>query len=164
MRVRPFYLWYGVIPLLASCASQPIALGPVGPPPWADVTFPATNGRLEVFSEIREYDEDDAYYFPHSPYTIYTADGKRVRYVWNHHNHEDENPTVVKLPAGEYVIKADATLYGPVSVPVVIKPGQTTRVVLQPGWKPSGEYAASDLVRMPNGYPIGWRAKAVAKD
>jgi hypothetical protein len=62
---------------------------------------------------------------------------------------------VATLPAGQYAVEAEATLDGPVSVPVVTKPGQTTRVVLQPGWKPSGQYAASDVVQLPNGYPIG---------
>jgi hypothetical protein len=164
MRNAMSYLAVGFIPLLVSCASQRIALAPVGPPPWDGVSSPARDGRLQVFSETREFDDDDVYYFPHSPYSILTMDGKRVKYVWNRRNHEDETPTVVTLPAGQYVVEAEATLYGPVSVPVVIKPGRTTRVVLEPGWKPPGQFGASGLVKMPNGYAIGWRANATSAD
>ncbi len=158
------YLLLGAIPLLTSCATQPIALAPVGPAPWAGVPSSEPDGRLQVFTETQEYYDDDVYYFPHSPYNIYTVEGKRVKYVWNHRNYEQDTPEVVTLPAGQYVVKAEAALYGPVSVPVVIKPGETTRVILQPGWKPSGPYAASDLVQMPNGYPIGWRAGSTSKN
>ncbi len=45
-----------------------------------------------------------------------------------------------------------------VQVPVVIKPGQTTRVILQPGWTPKRSYSAGELVQVPNGYAVGWRA------
>ncbi len=158
MRIRTSYFLLGLVPWLVSCASQRLTLAPVGPPPWDGMSASTRDGRLQVFTETREFDEDDVYFFPHSPYTIRTLDGKEVKYVWNRRNHEDDTPAVVTLPAGRYVVEAEASLYGPVSVPVVIKPGQTTRVVLQPGWKPAGQYAATELVTMPNGYAIGWRA------
>jgi hypothetical protein len=151
----------GVIPLLASCASQPIALAPVGPRPVAGKQFLPSSGqgRLQVFTETEETEVDhDVPYYPHRDYRIYAADGRRLQQVWNSQSREDNTPAVVSLPAGRYLIKADAELYGPVTVPVVIKPGQTTKVILQPGWKPSKEIAEADVVRMPDGYPIGWRA------
>jgi hypothetical protein len=164
MKGNVTYLLLGAIPLLTSCASQPIALAPVGPRPGEIVVSPAAAGRLQVFSETEEYDEDDQYYFPHSDYTIYTVDGKRVKHVWNHETREDETPLVVTLPAGRYVVRAEAELYGLVTVPVVVKPGQTTRLVLQPGWTPPGQPAGSELVQMPNGYAVGWRADLPSKN
>jgi hypothetical protein len=116
-------------------------------------------GRLQAFTETREYTDDDVYYFPHSGYQITTPEGKHVRYVWNHHTHEDENPSIVTLPAGQYLVEAEAELCGRVIVPVIIKSGQTTRVVLQPGWKPPQAAAESDFVKSPTGYFVGWRAE-----
>jgi len=155
------HLLLGILPMLASCASQPVALAPVGPRPVAEAPFVSASGqgRLQVFTETDETEAgQDVPFYPHRDYEIYTADGRRLKRVWNHQAREDMTPAVVTLPAGAYLVKGDAELYGPVTVPVVIRSGQTTRVVLQPGWKPSGEVASSDLVRMPDGYPIGWRA------
>jgi len=164
MQAKATYLLLGAIPFLASCASQPIALAPVGPRPGEIAGLPTQNGHLQVFSETQEYIDDDVYYFPHSDYTIYTADGKRVKYVWNHQTREDDTPAMVTLPAGRFVVRAEATLYGAVSVPVVIRPDETTRVILQPGWKPTGQFAASDLVKLRDDYPVGWRADATPKN
>ena len=76
----------------------------------------------------------------------------------NHNSQQDEDPTLVTLPIGQYLIEADAEFCGRVLVPVVIKPNQTTRVVLEPGWKPNHSASPSDLVQTPNGYFVGWRA------
>ena len=148
-----------VVLLLTSCASQPVALTVVGPNPFTHGASSVHNGDLQVYTQVEEYYEDQMAYFPHTDYQIYTADGKRLKRVWNHHNHQDESPATVTLPPGEYLVKAWAEFYGFVTVPVVIKPNQTTRVILQPGWKPRTTVASSDLVQMPNGYFVGWRAE-----
>jgi hypothetical protein len=148
----------GALVWLTGCASQPIALAPVGPGPFVNGAYVAGKGDLEVYTETQEYDEDDLSYFPHTDYEIYTLDGKHLRHVWNHQNHEDEFPAVVTLAPGEYVVKAWADSCGLVSVPVVIKPNETTRVILQPGWKPEEKAAQSDLVQIPGHYFVGWRA------
>ncbi len=112
-----------------------------------------------MFTQTDEYEYDtDVPFYPHRDYQIYTADGRRLKRVWNSQNHEDEAPTLVTLQAGRYLVKAEAELYGPVIVPVIIKPNQTTQVILQPGWKPGRAVASAELVRAPNGYPVGWRA------
>ena len=147
--------------LLTSCASQPIAIAPVGPRPGAYFVATTGAGQLQVFTETDEYEwNHDVPYFPHRDYQIYTSDDKRLRRVWNSQSYEDETPTVVDLPAGNYLVKADAEFYGPVTVPVVIRPGQLTKVILQPGWHPGNSVVVSDLVQMPNGYYIGWKANA----
>jgi hypothetical protein len=113
-----------------------------------------------VFTETEEYYLDEMSYFVHKDYELYTQDGRRFKHVWNHDTHEDEQPTVVTLPPGNYVVQAQAEFYGPVSVPVVIRPGQTTKVILQPGWQPGKGVARTELVQIPNGYYVGWRAPA----
>lgn len=163
MKINTTFFLLGVIPLLASCASQPIALAPVGPGPFVNRAPSSRNGDLQVFTETEEYYEDDLSYFPHTDYQIYTLDGKHLKRVWNHENHEDENPAVVSLPPGEYVVKAWAEFCGLVSVPVVIKPDETTRVILQPGWTPGATVAKSALVQTPKGYFVGWRADLSSK-
>ncbi len=167
MRSKFRYWVLGLIPLLASCASQPVALAPVGPRPvaWQRLLPASGEGRLQVFTATEEYEWDhDVPFFPHSDYQLYTADGKHLRRVWNSLNHEDETPAIIDLPAGNYVIGADAEFCGRVYIPLVIRPGRLTRVVLQPGWRPSDGFAQSDLVQSPAGYFIGWRAGASGTD
>lgn len=145
--------------LLASCASQPLALAPVGPGPGVSRASSPGKGDLQVFTETEEYYLDQMSYYPHTDYQIYNMDGKRLERVWNHQTHEDERPATVSLQPGTYLVKAWAEFYGVVTVPVVIKPNQTTTVVLQPGWNPDKPVASSELVQMPNGYFVGWRAE-----
>ena len=158
MKHGAIFILFGLIPLVASCASQPVRLTAVGPSPSGGGSTSVGDGRLQAFTETREYADDDVYYFPHSGYQIFTPDGKRFRYVWNHNTQQDEDPTLVTLPAGHYLLRADAEFCGRVLVPVVIKPDQTTRVVLEPGWKPNRRVSPADLVQTPNGYFVGWRA------
>lgn len=160
--MKATYLSLGLLALLASCASSPITLAPVGPAPTGVVSaVPAAGqGELEVFTETEEYDySKDVPYFPHRDYQLYAPNGKRLKRVWNHQNSQDEIPAVVTLPAGQYVVKADAEFYGPVTVPVVIKPNELTKVILQPGWKPGPTVSTNDLVQFPGGYAVGWRAE-----
>ncbi len=159
MKFHITYPLLAILGLLSSCTSQPVTLAMIGPRPLAGSAPSVGAGWLQVFSETDEYTDDDEYYFPHRDYLIYTTTGKRLRQVWNHHDRFDETPTIVPLPAGQYVVKADADFYGRVTIPVEIRANQTTRVVLQPGWKPTGAFSSSDLVQLPNGYWAGWRAE-----
>ena len=144
--------------LVAGCATNPVVLDTVGPRPGF-ASSPTGQGRLVVFTETEEYYLDaDVPFFPHRDYRIYNSDGNFVRRVWNSQSHEDETPTDVSLAPGKYLVKADAEFYGPVTVPVVIEPGKTTRVVLQPGWKPSVSFQTNQLVRLGNDYFVGWRS------
>lgn len=146
------------IPLLASCASAPLALPAVGPGPFAHVTSPAGTGQLQVYTEPEEYFADQWLYYPHSDYQLYDANGKRLRRVWNHNTHEDELPAIVSLAPGTYLIEARAEFHGLVKVPVLIEAHKLTRVILQPGWTPRAKFDNADLVQFPKGYPIGWSA------
>ena len=87
-------------------------------------------GDLQVYTEPEEYYQEELSYFPHTDYQLYTSDGKHLRRVWNHNTHEDETPAIVSLPPGRYVVQAWAEFYGLVSVPVVIKPNELTKVIL----------------------------------
>ena len=70
------------------------------------------------------------------------------------------SPAPELLPAGKYVVQARAKGYGNVwiEVPVIIRGGQTTQVHLDNEWMVPADISKTELVRIPNGYPVGWRA------
>ena len=70
-------------------------------------------------------------YFPHLSYFVESERGWPVRCVANHRNRIDETPEVVQLPAGRYVLVAEADGLGKVRVPLEISNATMTKVVLQ---------------------------------
>jgi len=150
----------GLVSLLAGCATTPVALAPVGPNPVGSERLDST-GELQVFSSLTEQCEgDNPTWYQHTEYYIYDVRGKRVKHVNNTIGHYAEAPSLVALPAGRYVVKAQAKDYLWVKVPVLIEPGRTTRVHLDDNWKLPVETPKRELVSMPNGNPVGWRAES----
>ncbi len=150
-----------IIPFFAGCASQPVQISPVGP---AAVSFnhAGEQGRLRVFSATETHViAEDTYYYPHTSYTIYDPAGAVVKYVRNHTGSTDESPALVTVPVGEYNIVAESESYGRVTVPVVIEADKTTIVHLDRRWPVGTKLAAGavtkNLVRLPDGEPIGWK-------
>jgi hypothetical protein len=99
--------------------------GPVRPG-HLDYRTELPQGSLEVYTATDEFNDGGAWYFPHSAYTIYGTDGKRLKNVENHISRSDEIPEVVTLPVGSYVIEARSERQGYVRVHVVIKAFQRT--------------------------------------
>ncbi len=62
---------------------------------------------------------DGPAYYVHSGYTVYRADGKLAAWVPNHFSATDEQVQTVTLPAGKYLVRADAT-------------GESVRTVISP--------------------------------
>jgi hypothetical protein len=156
----------GVVPLMTSCMSSggPRVVGPVGPQPLtADALAP--EGYLKVYTATEDHKDGNVHYLPHTGYTIYSEDGKTVvKNVANAIGTHDEDPSLVQLPVGKYVVLAEAQHYGMVKIAAVIEPGQLTKIDLQYDWKlraPPGN--AADWVRLPNGQVIGWRADGSPK-
>jgi hypothetical protein len=83
-------------------------------------------GYLKVYSATDEFNDGDAWYFPHSSYAIYTTDGKFVKNVENHISRSDEIPQIVTLPVGSYKVEARSEQDGYVRIAVVIKEGHQT--------------------------------------
>jgi hypothetical protein len=156
-KLIPFFGAAGIA-LLAGCASQPVALSPVGPS--AQDRAIAGVGYLQVYSDTETHNIGDGPpYCPHTGYNIYTPSGVRVKYVPNHIGDMDETPTMVRIPAGDYNVVAESSAYGRVTVPVVIEGGHRTAVHLDREWKPS---RTNEVVRLPDGEPVGW-SDATAK-
>ncbi len=152
-------------------------LAPVGPAPTAEAK-PGQDGSLQVYSARQKHDpsylwdifvggaNDDAQYDPaHTDYTICQSDGKVVQRVRNARNPDDANPAVVSLAPGAYVVKAEDRDYGSVTVPVVIKAGELTKVNLERGWRPVIDQANKNEFVLLHGWRVvGWRAEPAAAE
>ena len=144
---------------LAGCSTTPVVLGPVGPNPTGPQTR-AKRGQLEVFSAMTGVAEgNNPTWYQHSDYEICRPRGEVLKYVMNSPGHYSSGPRLISLPPGEYVVKAEAKDCASVEVPVVIKPGQVTKVHLDDAWRPSA-LRKTALVRLPTGNPVGWSAIA----
>ena len=99
----------------------------------------------------------------HTSYSIYSADGKLLQHVRNAGGVNDPNPALVKLPPGNYEVRADAeasgTINSMVSVPIRITAGATTVLHLDRAAKPRG-VDARETVSLPDGSFVGFRAGA----
>lgn len=146
-----------IIPLLAGCASTPVALNSVGPEPINPEAF-IPKGYLQVFSDTDAIrDGDGPSYYPHTGYSIHDESGKVVQFVPNHIGDMDESPTIMAIPAGDYTVVAESSAYGRVTVPVVIQKGRSTVVHLDRDWRPSANISTNELVYLPNGEAVGWK-------
>jgi len=96
-----------------------------------------------------------------SGYWLYSAEGKRLKYISNRTGSRGPEPAKVSLPPGRYKVVARAASFGTVTVPVVLEAGKTTFVHLDgselTGASPN---STSEVVRLPDGLIIGWRLKA----
>ena len=160
------FLGAGLIPVLIGCSSTQVALAPVGPNP-AGISSTASQGKLQVFSSLDEQSDDqsqaspDPIWHQHTDYSIFDLQGKRVEHVDNTTGHYARAPRLVDLPAGRYVVKAQAKDYFWMEVPVTIEAGRTTRVHLDGKWQPPTNTSTKGLVSMPNGTPAGWGAEPI---
>lgn len=144
------------VTLLTGCASQHVAIAPVGPAPESRAAAKA-GGYLMVYSATMARPLGDVtWYYTHTRYNIYDPSGKWVETVPNHLGDMDEFPSRVALPAGSYKIVAQSVSYGCVTVPVVVQSFRTTVVHLDRDWRPAKSAPNQRLVRLPDGEAIGW--------
>ena len=157
-----------VILLFSGCASQPpVALAPVGPAPLASANTDSGHGSLVVFSPLEAIDNLNAEIsgqpsddWEYSNYTILLPDGKRLKWVSNNAGTVQLHPQTIELPSGEYIVVAKADGGIRVTVPVVIASHQTTVLHLDgTDFQPvDGGLNQTNLVHLPNGRIVGWRA------
>jgi hypothetical protein len=124
----------------------------------------AATGDLQVFSSLIEKNDDqnqgsdNPAWYQHTDYRVYNLQGKLVKRVDNTIGRYEQAPRRVALPAGRYLVKAQAKDYFWVEVPVTIERGRTTRVHLDDNWKLPATAPTSGIVSLPNGKPVGWSA------
>jgi len=121
--IIPLTLCFGGSTVAEAGSKDPLSPGPVRPGNL-DYRTELPRGYLKVYSATDEFNNGDAWYFPHSSYAIYTIDGRLFRNVKNHRSADDEVPEVVALPVGTYTVVARSERDGIGHVLVVIKEGQ----------------------------------------
>ena len=170
MKMKTTLLLAGLVPLLASCVSQPITLAPVGPSPFAGLSASAGIGQLQVFSSLAEQTDDqnqgssggEPVWYQHTDYSIYNGRGTRIKHVDNSVGHYATAPRIISLSPGNYTVKAEARDWLTVTVPVVIERDRLTKVHLDGDWNPPPGTPKAEVVTAPNGSPVGWRAGLIA--
>lgn len=164
---------------LVGCASAPrvVVVEPLGPVPTG-VSQGRGDGSLVIYSArvpanvepsswewglVNVFEQNELLNEPaHTGYTIYTRDGKVLKYVRNAHYQNGDMPTPVALAAGSYTVEAEGincdSSRVKVLMVVVIEPGQTTLAHLEGNWQPAIEPTATGLAKLPCGRAIGWSA------
>ena len=151
---------------LSGCVSSPngLVLNPVGPAPGGSFGT-GTSGMLQVYSALDSAPDfnNSPYRSRYSDYKVYSADGTElVKAVRNDTGKLIEGPPRIDLAVGRYRVIARANGYGEVTVPVVIKPNQTTAIHLEGShwWPKSSQIFDANPVRLPSGQIVGWPALA----
>ena len=140
---------------LAACATPPVVVQNVaGPQPAPDSH---SSGHLVVYSATYAPVVEESEYPVHTDYTVATPDDKPLKRVGNATGPFESYPAKVPLPSGEYHVRAQYEGGGVVVVPVVIEPEKTTVVDLDSEAIPQ-HADASNMVRLPDGHVVGWRA------
>jgi hypothetical protein len=151
--------------LLLSCfflqgpATADVLSHAVGPRPHGNYENDFS-GSLIVYSRTEQTQwGDGTYFYPHTAYWIYNTDGKKIKTVENHGSSIDEAPERVELTPGTYTVKAWSDHDGLVTVPVVIKRTQITKVHLENGRDSDKEAIDSArAVTTRSGQLVGWKA------
>jgi len=150
--VRAIVCVMGLI-ALAGCAAGPpfVVHEAVGPQRHR----PRPEGELVVYSATYVTASNQSLYPAHSDYTLSDQSG----HPYDIHNRAGlfgSDPAQVHLLPGRYEVKALRTDGGYVVVPVLIEAGEKTVLDLDGTTMP--QQAANDVVRLPDGQVIGWRA------
>ncbi|MEI7731709.1 MAG: hypothetical protein WCO56_19210 [Verrucomicrobiota bacterium] len=159
MRFKNWIMFVAVSAGLTGCASlqETMTLPTVGPDTPGNSFMNV--GQLMVYSATISGDSRLIWHHPHTSYTIYDADGQKLRLVMNHVGIDDPVPSLETLHAGQYAVVAQSDVYGKVRVPVAIQGGRLTRVFLERGGMPKSDREnRTNFVTFPNGDVIGIRA------
>ncbi len=85
---------------------------------------PKPEAYLKVYSEARVYSDGDIPKVSRVPYTIYSSDGKKLRWI----AFNDEDPKLITLPPGKYVIVPETNITKTEIFGAILEPGQLTEV------------------------------------
>jgi len=149
-----------VVCAFAGCAeTRPMVITEaIGPNPTIERAR-GTEGQLVVYTAFDGFDTSDPDHAKHTPFTIFTRTGKLLMTVRNRTGSFYQDPMPVALPPGNYRIEGQAANLGRVAIPVIIEANRTTLVFLDGTKRPTRSRASDpDLVSLPDGRPIGWRA------
>ena len=154
----------GVIVFASGCATSApprLTLDPIGPMSGGRLDFPGlSKGFLQVYSATHPVDSGGIIYQPHTSYSVYSIEGKRLWGVINHVGQDDNRPMTIQIPPGFYFVYAESDRFGQVKVPVFVVGNKTTLVYLEGAGMPHADgIPESQLVRLPDGRVAGRRAE-----
>jgi len=123
--IIPLALTIGGSTIAQAGDRNPLFPGPMRP---RDLDHPvgSSQGYLTVYLTADEFNDGNAWYFPHSAFAIYTIDGKLFKNVKSHFTYDEIPELLVALPVGSYIVIARSEKDGYLRLPVVIKAGQRT--------------------------------------
>jgi hypothetical protein len=162
LRLRNIAMSVATSILAAGCAVTPptVVRETVGPRIAALAEGQA--GYLTVYSAsvwiTPPGDEGNPSVLTYTDYDVLALDGSLFKHVVN----GDEEPVRVMLPKGRYIVAAESDAAGTINVPVAIETGRSTIVHLEQKQDAERAFAgirSDDLVRLPNGQAIGFRAR-----
>lgn len=122
----------GILLFSAGCATnaKTVLREPGGPSSPAQAAK-TTNGHLAVYSCWSSTLHVDYDAVARAPYEGYFSDGRLLQHVFNDVSCFDRYPVTLSLPAGEYTVSSFVPGLGQATVPVQMKPGQTTTLHLE---------------------------------
>ena len=123
--IIPLALTIGGSTIAQAGDRNPLFPGPIRP---GDLDYPAgsSQGYLTVYLTADEFNDGNAWYFPHSAFAIYTIDGKLFKNVKSHFTYDEIPEVLMALPVGSYIVVARSEKDGYIRLPVVIKAGRRT--------------------------------------
>jgi hypothetical protein len=154
--LRNTMLLLATIGILAGCSIAPPTVVHETVGPTVTISDEQHNGFLRVFTATAWMtDGDGPSQLNYTDYQVTAADGSLFKEISN----GNEEPARVTLPKGTYTVIAQSDTSGTVNVPVKIETGRITEVHLDGEWKEASvRFSSVNLVRLPNGQPIGFRA------
>ncbi|EEF61575.1 hypothetical protein [Pedosphaera parvula] len=120
-------------------------------------TNPRSAGYLRVYSTTQTRILGWAtYYYPHTGYTIMDPNGTFVKYVPNHVGTMDNAPSIVPIPAGHYLLRAESDWYGRATFPIEVKQGKKLVIHLERDGNQPKNNDDPRIIRLQDGRMIGW--------
>jgi len=142
----------------ASVTESAMKLPAVGPVPGSYGNYGTQSGYLQVYSVTRTVNDGGIFYYPHTGYSVYSTEGKRVTSCPNHAGPDDQTPLVIPMAPGRYTVYALAGGLGMVAVPTVLARGQLTILFLERDGMPKKDRPLlldHPVVRAPDGRVLG---------
>jgi len=163
LRLRYTILLVAAASFVAGCAEAPPTVVHETVGPRAAVAGAEHAGYLTVYSGsywTTPSTSDDVVpsVLSYTDYDIQGLDGSLFKHVEN----GDEEPARVLLPKGCYIVVAQSETSGTISVPVAIETRRITVVHLEQAQDSKKAFTgidSADLVRLPDGQVIGFRAR-----
>ena len=143
---------------MRSAAARRAGTGRTGS--WNFGQGPCKHRKSGVYSAWRRTGTDDPDHRIHSNYDLLTEDRSQLLTVRNYVTPMLEDPAIVALSPGQYVVKARVQRYGLMEIPVVIESRKLTALFMDDSTVPDVTPNQAERIQLPDGRVIGWASVA----